>query len=475
ASLPIGLLENSCFTYGNSCVEFIAIDQLIKKPSTASLVLVDEAAAVPVYLLEELATHNHRMVFASTVHGYEGAGRGFTLKFQQKLTIICPNWRSLHIKQPIRYREQDPLEQLIFEACMLNAELDDLVCKDSALLTAGTKSSIETLDVNSLTFNYFSASMLAADEALLAQVVSVLVTAHYQTKPSDVKMLLDNPHVQVLCLLANINQRQQVIAVAMLMREGCSGVEQLTKHDIQSVSNSKRRLTNQFTPQSLLTQCGVEQAFDFYYLRVMRIAVHVQLQHQGIGGHLLTHIDKFAQSQGADFIASSFGATKSLLSFWLTHNYYMARLGFTKDKASGEHSALVLKAVSPQAFQLESAINHEFYRSFDYLLVDEYQGIAADLIALIQHYCPKALQTELTAHDIAAVTAFVQGHRQYSCCVLSLHLWLKKRLFKSNLAEQAEIMIFIKRIMQKHSIAELCKQHDFTGKKALEQFLRANI
>jgi tRNA(Met) cytidine acetyltransferase len=468
-SLPTGERQNNRFTSDNGCVEFIAVDQLIKQSPQASLVLVDEAAAIPVYLLEQLVQNHHRMVFASTVHGYEGAGRGFTLKFQQSLNLTCPHWRSLHIHQPIRYREGDPLEQLIFDACLLNAEFDDLACD-----FAKSSSSV-WVDMNALTFKHFTSKSLSENEALLTQVVSVLVTAHYQTKPSDVRMLLDNPHVQILCLLSEVNNKQSVVAVAMLISEGHSDVEQVSSTDIIAIKHSQRRLSNHFTPQSLLTQCGVEQAFDFYYLRVMRIAVHVQLQQQGIGGYFLAKITQHAQSQGADFLASSFGATKPLLCFWLQQGYHMARLGFSKDKASGEHSALVLKPLSYKASELEFTLKHEFYRSFDYLLSDDYQWLAADLIALILHYCPKASMVQLTDHDLANVTAFIQGHRQYACCVFSLYLWLKERLINTNLAEQSDTAVLIQRIMQKQSITDVCYQHGFTGKKMLEQFLREKL
>ncbi len=472
-NLPTGLWQNNCFTSNNGCVEFIAVEQLLKQHVKASLVLVDEAAAIPVYLLEQLVKNYHRMVFASTVHGYEGAGRGFTLKFQQKLTQLCPHWRSLHIHQPIRYRANDPLEQLIFDACLLNAELDDLACD---MAKPANSSWLDgNINVNALTFKHFTAKALAEDETLLAQVVSVLVTAHYQTKPSDVKMLLDNPRMQLLCLLSDINNKQRVVAVAMLISEGKTDIEPISSSDIMAIKHAQRRLSNHFTPQSLLTQCGVEQAFDFHYLRVMRIAVHVQLQQCGIGSYFLSKINHFAQTQGADFLASSFGATQPLLAFWLQQGYQLARLGFTKDKASGEHSALVLNALSDKAQNLKAVIKYEFYRSFDYLLNDEYQWLAADLIALIQHHCPKNCRVTLTEHDNANISAFVQGHRQYACCAFSLHLWLKAQLSNEGFAKQSDIAVLIQRIMQKQSIAELCHQYGFTGKKALEQFLRSKI
>jgi len=480
-SLPMANLVNHQYVCDYGCVEFIAVDQLIKQDLKASIVLVDEAAAIPVYLLEQLVLKYHRMVFASTVHGYEGAGRGFTLKFKQKLDVICPKWRQQHMRQPIRYRQNDPLEQLIFDGCLLNAELEHV-----ALPTTDTAQ----LALDSLIFKCIDAKTLAENEWLLSQVVSVLVTAHYQTKPSDVKMLLDNPNMQLVCLMSEQKNELQVVAVALLISEGKLTESTITTADISAIEHSQRRLKNHFTPQSLLTQCGEERAFDFHYLRVMRIAVHVQWQQQGIGSLLLSKINEFAQTKRADFVSSSFGATSSLLSFWLTQDYQLARIGFSKDKASGEHSALVLKAITDRATSVAKEINNEFYRSFNYLLTDEYRDLPSELIALVFFAQPKNLPIEITSRDISHINAFAQGYRQYSCCVFSLQLWLLQTLAQSNFSKQthaqkskskqshstqADIGILIKRILQKHSIKEVCDEYSLTGKKALEQSIQHQI
>jgi tRNA(Met) cytidine acetyltransferase len=195
-------------TFGKARLTFIAVDQLIREPIKVNLLLVDEAAAIPVYLLEQLLQSYHRMVFSSTVHGYEGAGRGFTLKFQKTLDGLCPQWVNLHLKQPIRWRENDPLEQLVFDACLLNAELPNLKATFvPQFLVSDKSSSASTVDsLNALdetVFKVITAEKLVADELLLKQVFAVLVTAHYQTKPSDLKLLLDNPQVQVTCLFSS--------------------------------------------------------------------------------------------------------------------------------------------------------------------------------------------------------------------------------------------------------------------------------
>ncbi len=462
-SFPEGDLHSNQFFTENGAVEFIAIDQLLKQKVDASLVLVDEAAAIPIYILEQLLWNYSRLVFASTIHGYEGAGRGFTLKFQQTLRAKFPQRQSLHINEPIRWRTGDPLEQLVFDICLLNAELPTIRSED------------EKIQPSNLNFKHFRAAELIANEQLFKQIFAVLVTAHYQTKPSDVQMLLDNKQMQLVCLLSDSEIDPTVIAVALLINEGKFDGNNIEVKDITAINQSQRRLRNHFVPQSLLTQCGIEQAFNYHYLRVMRIAVHPQLQQQRIGTYFLGKIIEFSKSQNADFLASSFGATKPLLSFWLTNGFQLARIGFNKDKASGEQSALVLKALSQTGNVALVDINTEFYRCFDYLLIDEYKMLAADLVAIILHYCPQKSLVPLSIRDKINVEAFVQGHRQYSSCVFSLYLWLKSSLVTQQLFKEKDLLVLISRILQKHSISDVCRDYNFTGKKSLEQFLRDKI
>ena len=65
-------------------------------------ILYEEAAAIPVAVLTTLMQQNNRLVFASTVHGYEGSGRGFELRFRERLTLSMPQWRELRLRAPVR-------------------------------------------------------------------------------------------------------------------------------------------------------------------------------------------------------------------------------------------------------------------------------------------------------------------------------------------------------------------------------------
>jgi tRNA(Met) cytidine acetyltransferase len=438
-------------------VTFIAIDQLIHESDSldVSLLLVDEAASIPVNLLTELAVRYSRIVFSSTVHGYEGAGRGFTLKFQQKLKRLMPQWRSFHMHEPIRWRTGDPLEAFVFESCLLNAKLAELptLHEPSEILNAQ----------DSLCFSRLSAKALVEDTRLLQQVFSVLVTAHYQTSPNDISLMLDNTsaHVFIAKLEGNI------VGVALLLEEGCN-----ENADIQAVKSNQRRLKNQFIPQSLLTHCGFTESFTYQYLRILRIAIHPQYHSCGFGHRFMENLQAFAKHQHVDFIGASFGANAQLLKFWQKEGYQVARIGFTKDKASGEHSALVLCAISDRGHFFERKIINEFYSSFDYLLTDEYKDLAAQLVWQVLHHCPDKSLPQLSGHQLSSITDFINKKRQFSHCVRALHYWI---LLHCKEGYHPEVLLLIERILQKKSVDDVCLNHQLTGKKMLNEALTQYI
>ncbi|GAA0823622.1 GNAT family N-acetyltransferase [Colwellia asteriadis] len=468
-SLPNAKAFKQKIIHEQGSIEFIAIDQLLAKQPTASLVLVDEAAAFPVYLLEQLVRRYHRMVFASTVHGYEGAGRGFTLKFQKILTELCPNWRTLHINEPIRWQQNDPLEQLIFNGCLLNSELPLLDNTKSTILKA------------SLMVERVSVAELLANERLLADAFSILVTAHYQTKPSDLKLLLDNKNVQLQCLFRKGNQEKQLLGVALLIQEGWwDSAEDINAADISAVAASQKRLSNHFIPQSLFVHCGIENAFSYRYLRIMRIAIHPSMQQQGLGSFFIEQINHHASLQSVDFTGASFGSNVELLSYWFKAGFSTARLGFTQDKASGEHSALLLKGISPKAIAQLTALSNSFYRSFDYLLLDEYKGLPTALVAQLLSQQTLAQLAPLEKSDLNNVNAFATGQRVYSSCVFSLYLWFKHELINqrellTHVANQKMLLVLTSRLIQKHSEADVCLYYDFTGKKMLNNTIKTYV
>jgi tRNA(Met) cytidine acetyltransferase len=464
--------------HANGSIVFYAIDVLLKEQPEASIVMVDEAAALPVYLLQQLLSHYHRLIFATTIHGYEGAGRGFSLKFGLVLQRLMPNWRKMHINEAIRWASDDPLEQFVFASCLLNAKLPNY---SNTLLTMNNaipeiKSEIKNeakvgsespankaqsvlLSQHNLVTELVTPAQLLQNETLLQQVFAVLVTAHYQTSPSDLKLLLNNSAISLFVL----KHESDILGVAMLMREG-----QADDKLVIQVLENQRRLRDQFLPQSLLMHCGIKESFNYSYQRVMRIAIHPQFQGQGLGRHFLGAIERHITRQGIDFIGASFAGNATLLKFWQQAGFAVARVGFSKDKASGEHSCLVFKALRPNASHLQQVIAEQFYQQFDYWLTDEFTHMPAKLVwQLLKGNT--MLKTSVLARDtLQSVNDFTSGQRQFSSCVYALHQWLLRHCTEQF---NPEVLPLVARILQKHSIEKVCQQYGFTGKKTLNQYL----
>ncbi len=118
---------HSVIEFSEREIEFIAPDELAirlqHEPefSQSAWLLVDEAAVIPLPLLQEYSQYFQHIIFSTTIHSYEGTGRGFELKFKRK---IHRTFQHFELKQPLRWQENDPLEHFIDDLLLLNAEDD---------------------------------------------------------------------------------------------------------------------------------------------------------------------------------------------------------------------------------------------------------------------------------------------------------------------------------------------------------------
>ncbi|WP_248897208.1 GNAT family N-acetyltransferase [Haloplanus halobius] len=146
-------------------------------PDDPDAVIVDEAAALPVRRLAALL-NAPATAFVTTVHGYEGAGRGFDVRFRDRLAESDRDVTDARLDDPIRYAAGDPVEVWAFRALLLDARpAVDQVVADATPADA--------------TYRALDAETLLADEHLLRETFGLLVLAHYQTEPDDLARLLD--------------------------------------------------------------------------------------------------------------------------------------------------------------------------------------------------------------------------------------------------------------------------------------------
>ncbi|WP_192036042.1 GNAT family N-acetyltransferase [Halomonas sp. YLGW01] len=396
------------------CVSFVAPDALVEaalageQGGAGALLLVDEAAAIPAPLLSRMLGAFPRIAFATTVHGYEGSGRGFALRFREQLDRQTPGWQGLHLATPIRWAAEDPLERLTDRLLLLDAEPDEASKEDEPDETDDNdqtdepgKADTSMGEEGEPTIVECSRDALAADEPRLRALFSLLVQAHYRTQPSDLRRLLDGPGGRVVCLGERGKPRPR--AVALTVDEGGFAPELA-----EQVARGERRPRGHLLAQSLAAHAGSRAALTSRVRRVMRIAVDPRFRRLGHGRALLGAELARASDDGIDLFGASFGAEAGLMAFWQRSGFRAVRLGLTREAASGEHALMVARATSPRGEALLEELTEGFQALLPSLLAFELRAFDPALAAGLLAEGPVPALDAAMMRDIADV-AF--GHR----------------------------------------------------------------
>lgn len=427
--------EKGRLEWGGSSIQFVAPDELLRCHDTADCVLVDEASAIPIPMLQKMVERFHRLVFSTTIHGYEGCGRGFTLKFQSWLKANRPNSSFFHIEQPIRWAANDPLENWLFDSFLLNAELMDAPKN-------GEQRSIERLDKK----------RLVEQPDLLRHCFALLVNAHYQTSPNDLMLLLADPSIQLYAQFSD----GVCLGCILTVEEG--GLSESLLEDIEL---GKRRPKGHLVPVMLANQLGIRLAATDSSLRVMRIAVHPELQRKGIGQRMSR--DLIEQTDFA-FYSTSFGATKELHEFWRQCGFEPVKLGSQRDQSSGTHSLIMIKAQTSWA----KNANLSFVRSLHYGLSNIFSDLETELVrSLLSRQ--DASVVEPSASNL--IKNYSLGGASFDSVIPFLDDWWKQ---SPSLLNQASDL-YIRRVVQRHSWQECVDEFGFTGRKQAEQAFREQL
>ncbi len=407
----------------NGAIRFVPVDVLLVEKQQNTVILADEAAAIPTPQLQQLTDLYSRLVFATTEHGYEGTGRGFQLRFQSYLQQHCPGFQKLHLHQPIRYQANDPLEQLIFRGFLLE--------QTDSVITAPLQPKVSSYPIKDL--------LLQPQK--LQQIFSLLSLAHYQTDVMDLWALLDNPTLK----LYTLEQDQRVLACALISFEG-----ELDAELTVAVAHGKRRVQGHLLAQSLAFHCLQPELATQKMARIQRIVVNPSLQMQGLGSQLLNFVLQDLQSQQY-LVGTSFGATLALAKFWQKAGFYPVKLSHQHEQASNEASVLMLYGEQFQYLQ------QQFSRQLYWQLADKQRFLDPALALLWAE--PPAIT--LTPQQITELKLFQAGLRPFDLIETQLLCWFNLNYAK---VENQTALLLVQRLWQKlfmpkakQNLPELCQ------------------
>ncbi|MDK2876085.1 MAG: tRNA(Met) cytidine acetyltransferase [Archaeoglobaceae archaeon] len=342
-------------------VEYAIPRRALDEREFADILIVDEAAGIEVPVLLKITENARHVIFSTTIHGYEGTGRSFNVRFLKKLEEDPSiEVEKIHMSEPIRYGAGDPIESWLYDALLLNAQPAEIGEED-----------LEKIRNSELTFEILNKDELMNDEKLLREFFGIYVLAHYRNRPSDLSVLLDTPnHIPAV-----VKVNGKVVCSLHLAIEGGMDDELIAK------IRTGYKPRGQIIPDLVLKHFW---NYDFSRgkgVRIVRIATHPSAMDMGIGSFALKKVIEWAEKSNLDWVGSGFGVSSDLIRFWLRNGFLPIHITPQRNEISGEYTIIVLKPI--KVYEDVARMNVEFIRRFIEYLSDELRDLETETAIMI--------------------------------------------------------------------------------------------
>ncbi|GER47563.1 tRNA(Met) cytidine acetyltransferase TmcA [Striga asiatica] len=372
-----------------------------KKLSQVELLVVDEAAAIPLPLVKAMLGP-YLVFLSSTVNGYEGTGRSLSLKLLQQLeeknqissrsteTINSGRlFKKIELSESIRYACGDPVES------WLNA----LLCLDvtnniPSISRLPPPSECDLYYVNRDTlFSYHKDS-----ELFLQRMMALFVASHYKNSPSDLQLMADAPAHHLFVLLGPVDESQNhlpdILCVIQISFEGQisqkSATKSLGRGHMPAGDQIPWKVCEQFRDTVFPSLSGA---------RIVRIATHPSAMRLGYGSAAVELLARYFEGQLSPisevdvedfqenspvrvteaaekaslldenikprtdlppllvplrerrpeklhYLGVSFGLTLDLFRFWRRHNFAPFYINHSPNQVTGEHTCMLVRPLN---------------------------------------------------------------------------------------------------------------------------------
>lgn len=301
----------------------------------AELVVIDEAAAIPLTLVRSLMGP-YLVFLSSTINGYEGTGRSLSLKLIQQLrdnakratdaaadqeegalvakssegskksvapTLASRNLKEVSLDEPIRYSDGDEVEKWLHQLLCLDASLKSWSSKKGS----PHPSMCSLFEVNrDALFSFHPAS-----EVFLQRMLALYVASHYKNSPNDLQLMSDAPGHRLFVLLAPVDSAGSLPEPLCVLQVALEG-----NVSRQSILNSLSRGTRDAGDLVPWTVSQQFQDADFASLsgaRVVRVAVHPDHARAGYGSRAIECLRAYYAGElfDADSAAAAAAQSKS--------------------------------------------------------------------------------------------------------------------------------------------------------------------
>ncbi|KAL4907550.1 hypothetical protein BDW74DRAFT_149416 [Aspergillus multicolor] len=301
----------------------------------AELLVIDEAAAIPLPLVRKLMGP-YLVFMASTINGYEGTGRSLSLKLIQQLreqsrggakiagddTDVASratgkveknadkglggrSLREITLSEPIRYAPGDSVEKWLNKVLCLDATLPK-----SKMNTQGCPhpSQCQLLQVNRDTLFSFH----PVSEKFLQQMMALYVASHYKNTPNDLQLMSDAPAHQLYVLVPPIDEDAaklpEPLCVIQVALEG-----RISRQSVLNSLSRGQRAGGDLIPWLVSQQFQDEDFAGLSGARVVRIATNPEYLSMGYGSRALELLVDFFEGKFTDLSENAMNTQEEMV------------------------------------------------------------------------------------------------------------------------------------------------------------------
>lgn len=372
-----------------------------QKLGQAELLVIDEAAAIPLPVVKKLLGP-YLVYISSTINGYEGTGRSLSLKLLDQLreksqsnaanagriSSSARKFYEVKLEEPIRYGEGDRVERWLY----------DLLCLDATSAASMANKCPHPSDCSLYYVNRDTLfSYNQASEAFLHNMMSLYVSSHYKNTPNDLQLMSDAPEHHLFVLLGPVDENTtslpDIYCVIQVALEGNINKEIVMANLAKGVNPS-----GDLIPYLISKQYQESEFGSLSGARVVRVATHPDYQRFGYGGRAIEllsqyyegelqviseeeetsddeeqdetmedsedksglqdenirprdkmHLPPLLQSledrkpESIQYLGVSYGMTQKLFNFWKKHEFKPVYVRLTQNDLTGEHTCVMLR------------------------------------------------------------------------------------------------------------------------------------
>ena len=391
---------------GEHCIRWLPVDHPELYKNTQAVLIIDEAANLPIPTLQSLCLHYKRVVLSTTMRGYEGTGRGFLTRFIPWLKQQFQAYERVSLSTPCRWAHGDPVEETLYRAL----QLDDEPLPGSSAPLPTSQQCKESVEVQ---YDFLS----AASPVSFNKVLSLLMTAHYQTTVDELIRLCDAPENYTLVA----RHQDDVIGVINIQVEGGTTLQSVAN----DIASGKRRVNGHLSAQALSLYLADPAMATHRYCRINRIAVSEAYRRKGIATNLINALTYWLKQQSIDALTTSFGATTSLMTFWQSCGFDPVKAGLKRDASSAEYSLLMWKPITATARDKRNLVAQRFNQE---LSVHPTPALFTPMVKQneVTGTCLSAEDDDFVTCNTDILKQVINGHRQIQHARGSI-MWLLAR------------------------------------------------